>query len=148
MTMKNVHVIQLEHQGIPEEPHLFTDKAEAQASYEELLKEETSFRERTEDETYEEYNIAYWDFLQNDGSEEKNTIRWWVLDVKDSEAPAHPDILQASKSALKVLESITNKLYVPDRHSRAMLDEGEIALIFIEVIQGAVELEAAIKKGE
>lgn len=141
-----IRVIQEEYSGIPQEPELFIDEAKAQARFEELIASETDFRKRTKDEISEAYYEAYWDYLREEGSEEKSTIRYWELESPETVAP--PGILEASKSALEVLESITEKLCVPDKHSRSNLDENEIAEIFIEAIQGSAELSQAIVDNE
>lgn len=139
-------VIQYEYQGIPDAPVLCTDEAGALTAFENLVSQDTYWRKRKEEETGTEYYAAYCDYLHEEGSESKHTVRWWVLGMtlNESEHPEPSGLLEAAKSAAKVLLGIVDKLYVPHGVSVVHLDEEEINQIFVDSIQELAELDQAI----
>lgn len=108
-----INVLQLEFSGIPDSPELLSDDAMAQGRFEELIDQNTDFRLRKDGETAEQFIDAYWDYLQNEGSEDQYTVRWWTLSLDDPQEvtePINTVLLEVVKEAKTIIYNLQNGL--------------------------------------
>lgn len=112
--MKQLHVIQEETGGIPEDPYLYDNEKDAFDHFKRATLSQGTFsnfvkKHEVDQEDVDEFCDAYHEYIHDDGNEDKETVRWWLSDVIKNK-----DKMNYTKTKVCLDENNSFEAYISD----------------------------------